>query len=646
MRSFILSIVLAAGVTVPAVAQDGGGRVRFLTNRDGRVLPLTDEEDGFVFAVLGDRTGGPAEGIEVLRQAVGEVNLFEPDLVMTVGDLVQGYNTREPWLRQMKEFRSVMDGLAMPWFPVAGNHDVYWRGEGKPVNEHESDYETYFGPLWYAFRHKNAWFIALYSDEGNPETGEKSINDPEAQHMSPEQFAWIESILERASGADHVFAFLHHPRWTGGAYGTDWDRVHRLLVDAGNVTAVFAGHIHRMRYDAKDGIEYITLATTGGAQSHVAERAGYLHHFDIVTVRPDHIAIATVPVGAVFDPRAVTADVSAAAGQLARMQPTWTGRLEVARNGGVSGEATIVIENPTDRPLDVEVIPTTDDTRWQLQPDHAHLHVLPNASASLAIAARRGAGAIDDAMRWPEVELGIDYLGEGIRVPIPRRQFRVAMEADPPPAPPAPDEQVLALDGGGVRIEAFEAPLPQGAMTVEAWARASRFDDRVGLINNTENSGFGLFVGNGRPAFMVHLDGRYRTADAEAPILEPNRWYHLAGVYDGAEVRMYVDGHLIARAPGSGARRNNPLPTFVGADVDGSGDLTSPFMGWMDEVRISSTARYIEDFAPARRFEADGETQLLLHCDGHWGPWLHDASGAGRHGVLVGAARIRPGTGG
>ena len=40
------------------------------------------------FVVIGDRTGGPPEGIEILRQAVADVNLFEPDLVTRIGAVI------------------------------------------------------------------------------------------------------------------------------------------------------------------------------------------------------------------------------------------------------------------------------------------------------------------------------------------------------------------------------------------------------------------------------------------------------------------------------------------------------------------------------------------------------------------------------
>ena len=108
-----------------------------------------------------------------------------------------------------------------------------------------------------------------------------------------------------------MFVFLHHPRWIGGGYGDDWQRVHELLAAAGNVRAVFAGHIHHMRYDGpRDGIEYFTLATTGGHQSAAAPEAGYLHHYLLVTVRENQLAVAALPVGSAFDPRSITPDVS------------------------------------------------------------------------------------------------------------------------------------------------------------------------------------------------------------------------------------------------------------------------------------------------------------------------------------------------
>ena len=48
-----------------------------------------------------------------------------------------------------------------------------------------------------------------------------------------------------------------------------------------------------MRYEGvRDGIEYFALATTGGHLSREIAGAGFLHHFNVVTVRRDKVSIA------------------------------------------------------------------------------------------------------------------------------------------------------------------------------------------------------------------------------------------------------------------------------------------------------------------------------------------------------------------
>lgn len=274
-----------------------------LTDRKGsKPLERPEQTQSFTFAILADVTDQGPNNLEVLKLAVHELNIISPDLIFTIGDMVQGYCDRPTWLRQWDQVRQILNQLTRPLFPVAGNHDIYWSSnQPRPPGEHEADYEQHIGPLWYAFQHKGCWFIALYTDEGDPNTGKKSFSDPNAQRFSRRQADWLRSILDKAKGANHIFVFMHHPRWITAQYGQDWENIHPLLRKAG-VSAVFGGHHHILQFDGvRDGIRYYRLGTTGGAINRDVEPQGF-HHYLLVTVRAKQFSVATVRVGSVFSP--------------------------------------------------------------------------------------------------------------------------------------------------------------------------------------------------------------------------------------------------------------------------------------------------------------------------------------------------------
>lgn len=637
----LLALGTALGAQDQATKPTSEPRLHTTRPAGRELIRLPKEDDAFGFVIFGDRTNGQPEGIEVLRQAVADTNLLDPDLVMTVGDLVQGYNGHDAWLAQAAEYRSVMDQLRMPWFPVAGNHDVYWRGEGKPVGEHEGNYEAVFGPLWYAFRHKQCWFIALYSDEGNPETGEKNFHKPECQRMSDAQFAWLQEVLQKARGANHVFVFLHHPRWLE-RYGDDWKKVHEALVAAGNVSAVFAGHIHRMRYDGnRDGIEYFTLATTGGNLDMELPQAGYLHEYHVVTVRPQGIQVATLPVGTVIDPKEITGDVSEDANRLDDKLVAANPRgLAFGKDGSAEGMMQADFTNPASRPVELTVTPL-GSSAWTFQPDHTHVVIPPGATTTVSfVAARKASGG--EAPDLPRLELAVDYFGRTLRFTLPRRQ--VAFAQEPPEtlaAPAGAPDGVLRLSGADcLEVPSTRMKLPDGPFTIEAWVRGNDYAGRRALVTKTESSEYGIFVTDGRLETSVYLGNGYVTARTAEPVLVPGTWHHVAGVFDGAEVRCYLDGRLVARKAGSGKRKTNALPLLVGADPDGKGLPNSFLDGDIDDLRIRTGAHFRgERFDVPATTTVDADTLLLLACDADAGPWAIDSSPSKAHPWRRGSAR-------
>lgn len=86
-----------------------------------------------------------------------------------------------------------------------------------------------------------------------------------------------------------------------------------------------------------------------------------------------------------------------------------------------------------------------------------------------------------------------------------------------------------------------------------------------------------------------------------------NTWTHIAAVWDGVEKRVYVNGVNSGSTASSGS--------ITGVTGVALSHGSHPVLGVIDELRVSSTARYSADFTPAPRFAPDASTVGLWHFD-------------------------------
>ncbi len=135
-----------------------------------------------------------------------------------------------------------------------------------------------------------------------------------------------------------------------------------------------------------------------------------------------------------------------------------------------------------------------------------------------------------------------------------------------------------------------------GALTVEAWIKPASIEQQSILWDDYGNPGvvFGVRPDLITPSTKV-LQFSLSTASNPGPglsILDGeialDAWQHVAGVYDGTTMSIYIDGILAGTLANSGAIQDNGgTPAGLGAE---NLSLTLNFDGWIDDFRIHDTA--------------------------------------------------------
>ena len=256
MKSFVLGIVTAtalAGVVAmsrsPSAAETKADDPNALKIEAGDKNPwtslkLNNDPDQFQFAVVSDRTGGHRE--KVFSRAVQQINWLQPQFVMSVGDLIEGYTIKEDVIKeQWDEFDGYVKRFEMPFFYVPGNHDLTNKTMVTKWGER-------YGKRYYHFTYKNALFMCLNSE-----------NPPDMGTIDKEQQTWAEKTLAENKDVRWTFVFVHKPIWTAKDLDKNgWAPVEKAL--AGRKYTVFCGHVHRYQVFERNGMKYYQLATTGG----------------------------------------------------------------------------------------------------------------------------------------------------------------------------------------------------------------------------------------------------------------------------------------------------------------------------------------------------------------------------------------------
>lgn len=176
-----------------------------------------------------------------------------------------------------------------------------------------------------------------------------------------------------------------------------------------------------------------------------------------------------------------------------------------------------------------------------------------------------------------------------------------------------------------------------GPITIEAWIKVNALTGNYQDIVCREN--WGVAGSGGGYEFAITNTGKVRldlyqshnqyTTAIGGTTITTGTWHHVAGVFDGNQMRVYLNGVL----DGSLSTTNGPASGTSPLNIGKSTYTTYYFGGLIDDVRISAAALYSSNFTPGLGLA--NQTRAFWKFDGQT---ANDSSGNGNHGTLQSGA--------
>lgn len=147
----------------------------------------------------------------------------------------------------------------------------------------------------------------------------------------------------------------------------------------------------------------------------------------------------------------------------------------------------------------------------------------------------------------------------------------------------------LYLSGHDDWVQVYRDPaldITTDALTLSFWVRPEAYNGHAYFLTKSDYQ-YGIIQSDEKHlSFYVHTGNKVEL-QAALPDDWEGAWHHVVGIYDGEELRLYIDGGLAGRRDCRGAITNGPYPVNIGK----SSNIRDSHMGplchaTIDRIRI------------------------------------------------------------
>jgi beta-galactosidase len=232
-----------------------------------------------------------------------------------------------------------------------------------------------------------------------------------------------------------------------------------------------------------------------------------------------------------------------------------------------------------------------------------------------------GLGGLDEywemIWKYPRLTGGAiwDWISPGVTMPVVLTPDASPLGNDPavmgrPTFVEGKTGKAIRFSGHDDWVEFYRHPgldLDGRELTIEFWVNpGENIQPNTFITKGTHQ--FGILQPNaGELEFYVHTNSRH-SAVAAIPSDWYGNWHHVAGIYDGESLELYIDFKKAAEIPASGKIQKTPYPLCLGRDAElhDQGEFRGRLsVCTIDEVRVYSRAISIGELGGQSTASAD-----------------------------------------
>jgi len=580
-----------------------------------RTYPENGSYDNIRFVIIGDNRTYPDKFYEVMTAAknkilelYGEEDFYNFNLVFNVGDIVtDGYSIDQyprEYFEPIREFSPYI-----PFMVSIGNHE-----NESPYYYKFMKYEDFAGPEgepYYYFNIGRCGFVSLNTNY---------------QWRNESQLEWLDSVLynlNNDNNIDWIFVFNHHPghteTWYAGCTQYVQEGIIPILNKYDKVKLYSYGHSHALEFGISLESRYWLLLSGGAGGEletsgcydfpeyyksyigygysivdvNIRERKGYVKSYtigndnekldnvliDSIEILLDNVSKPAAPENQDYLNLNLPYEISL--GNYDSNLDLFASQIKIRWKDGnynypianfYRATENYFLDFQNNLNAGVDITKLLIDTNLIVEPGTYYFK----------------ARYRNKNLEWSEwsSEYKLEIENTGFKPLVVKNKSLEFLGT-------SSSEAYVFIDSTS-RIE-----LPKKQMTVEMWVNVKDKDNYIAFVGNIQDNGDyekGWYVGLYNKSFAFCLasegaddgDGKISVIKAFNPRLDT--WYHVAAVYDGNKMKIYVNGLLYRETEEqSGNILYDENSVFaIGAYIDN--DEFHALNGQLDEIRIWDTA--------------------------------------------------------